>query len=247
MTPEERAAKRSAYGKLWYARNREKVLADKKEQRKIPERLEVLRKRSLDYANSHKAERAEYQRMARAENPEVFKARAARSRAANAEKCKARCKAWYAANRERVAASSRAYKAKNKEKLRAGRVKRAHIEREQAKLAMREKRKDPVFRAKSNMRSRMWHLLKESKTGTVGHIPFSGPALRAHLEPQFKPGMTWENYGRVWHVDHIKPCALFDFTNPVEVEACFALSNLQPLWAEENKSKGDRYPYQSAA
>ena len=25
--------------------------------------------------------------------------------------------------------------------------------------------------------------------------------------------MNWENYGSSWHVDHVKPCSLFDLTN----------------------------------
>lgn len=246
MTEEERQ-KKLELRRVWYSQNKEKILQKCRERRQDPEKLATLRKRSLDYYHNHKERAAEIQRAARAANPEVFANRRKRYVETNKDKVNAAVRAWRAKSKDHRAAYSLKYRAENKDRMRATRVKRAHIEREQAKLAMREKRKDPVFRAKSNMRSRMWHLLKESKTGTVGHIRFSGPALRAHLEPQFKPGMTWENYGSVWHVDHIKPCALFDFTNPVEVEACFALSNLQPLWAEENKSKGDRYPYQSAA
>jgi hypothetical protein len=62
--------------------------------------------------------------------------------------------------------------------------------------------------------------------------------LREHLEKQFKEGMTWDNYGKGWHIDHIKPCAAFDLTDPEQQKECFHYSNLQPLWAEENLSKG---------
>jgi hypothetical protein len=57
---------------------------------------------------------------------------------------------------------------------------------------------------------------------------------------RFRPGMTWENYGPVWHVDHIKPCAKFDLTDPDQQRACFHFSNLQPLFADENLRKGGR-------
>ena len=63
--------------------------------------------------------------------------------------------------------------------------------------------------------------------------------LKQHLEFQFKPGMTWNNYGK-WHVDHKKPCASFDLSKPSEQRKCFNWKNLQPLWAEENLSKGAR-------
>jgi hypothetical protein len=63
--------------------------------------------------------------------------------------------------------------------------------------------------------------------------------LKKHLEKQFKNGMTWDNYGK-WHIDHIKPISKFKYNNPVDIDfkECWSLSNLQPLWAKENISKG---------
>lgn len=65
--------------------------------------------------------------------------------------------------------------------------------------------------------------------------------LRLWLSMQFKPGMTWENHGPTgWHVEHIKPCALFDLVDLEEQKRCFHFSNLQPLWAVENYEKGTK-------
>ncbi len=64
--------------------------------------------------------------------------------------------------------------------------------------------------------------------------------LRAHLERNFQPGMTWANMGK-WHIDHRKPCARFDLAEPQQQRECFHWSNLQPLWAWQNLSKSDRY------
>ena len=58
-----------------------------------------------------------------------------------------------------------------------------------------------------------------------------------HIEKQFKPGMTWDNHGE-WHIDHCKACAKFDLTDLDEQKKCFHYTNLQPLWAHENLSKG---------
>ena len=63
--------------------------------------------------------------------------------------------------------------------------------------------------------------------------------LKKHIEKQFKPGMNWSNHSvRGFHIDHIIPCASFDLTKEEEQKKCFHYTNLQPLWAEENLSKG---------
>lgn len=67
------------------------------------------------------------------------------------------------------------------------------------------------------------------------------PELRSHLEKQFRPGMAWENYGPIWHIDHKRPCARFDLTDPAQQRECFHYTNLQPLFAEENLKKGAQY------
>lgn len=63
--------------------------------------------------------------------------------------------------------------------------------------------------------------------------------FRAHLAEQFRPGMTVENHGRVWHIDHIIPCARFDLSKPEHVRVCFHYTNLQPLFVAENLIKND--------
>ena len=52
--------------------------------------------------------------------------------------------------------------------------------------------------------------------------------------------MSWGNYGK-WHVDHIRPCASFNLVNEEEQKKCFHYTNLQPLWAKDNLSKGSKY------
>jgi hypothetical protein len=64
-------------------------------------------------------------------------------------------------------------------------------------------------------------------------------ALRAHMEAQFARGMSWDNFGE-WHIDHIVPVRTFHFesVDSPELRACWALSNLRPLWATDNQKKG---------
>lgn len=62
-----------------------------------------------------------------------------------------------------------------------------------------------------------------------------------YIEAKFEIGMTWDNFG-AWHVDHIIPCVAFDLTTESGQLECFNYSNLQPLWAVDNLSKGDTMP-----
>ena len=67
-------------------------------------------------------------------------------------------------------------------------------------------------------------------------------AFRAHIEKQFQPGMTWDNYGKEgWEIDHIIPCSSFDLSIPGSQRVCFNYSNLQPLWHIDNMKKGNKY------
>lgn len=77
---------------------------------------------------------------------------------------------------------------------------------------------------------------------TVALIGCSISELKLHLEKQWKPGMTWENYGiRGWHIDHVRPCSSFDLSDKTQRHKCFHFSNLQPLWARENLKKGSKW------
>jgi hypothetical protein len=63
----------------------------------------------------------------------------------------------------------------------------------------------------------------------------------SHLEAQFEPWMTWDNYGFYgWHIDHIKPLASFKYSTPddPQFKAAWSLKNLRPLGAEANWRKG---------
>jgi len=60
------------------------------------------------------------------------------------------------------------------------------------------------------------------------------------IRGQFRPGMSWDNHGLVWHLDHVRPCASFDLTDPEQQRICFRWDNFQPLFAKENLQKGSK-------
>jgi hypothetical protein len=71
-------------------------------------------------------------------------------------------------------------------------------------------------------------------------LGYSAKELRAHLESQFEPGMTWDDRD-AWHIDHVKPIAAFIAEGVKDPQVINALSNLKPLWAKDNLAKGARY------
>jgi hypothetical protein len=98
---------------------------------------------------------------------------------------------------------------------------------------------DPGYAAVRRLRRRLAKALKGSPkaASTLTLIGCSRSELRAHLESRFAPGMSWENR-HLWHIDHIRPCASFDLTDPDQQAQCFHYLNLQPLWALDNIRKG---------
>ena len=100
---------------------------------------------------------------------------------------------------------------------------------------------DPIGHLAGVTRSRVWNALKENKTEhTVEYLGCTTAFHREHITKQLKEGMTWENYGKVWHIDHIRP---IKFENPTIEQAKKRLhyTNTQPIGKEENLKKGNRY------
>ena len=84
------------------------------------------------------------------------------------------------------------------------------------------------------------YLAVNKKIGnTFELVGCSKDELATFLEAEFTEGMTWDNYG-MWHVDHMRPCCAFDLEDLEEQKKCFHWTNLQPLWANANCSKGGR-------
>ena len=138
-----------------------------------------------------------------------------------------------------------AYRAKNGDTLRA--QDRAYATTDEFRSARRERySQDLQYRIKQQLRGRLGTALRrgqgwkyESVTSLLG---CSILEVKAHIEKQFLPGMSWDNWAHDgWHIDHIRPCASFDLTCHDQQRECFHYTNLQPLWAKDNLSKKDTW------
>lgn len=107
----------------------------------------------------------------------------------------------------------------------------------------KKKKSCNLYRLKILMRDRVNKFFKYSSLNKssqtfdmIGCLPIE---LKEHLEKQFKEGMSWDNYGIYgWHIDHIIPLSSAK-TEEELIRLCHH-TNLQPLWAKDNLSKGSK-------
>ena len=99
----------------------------------------------------------------------------------------------------------------------------------------------PRNRMRSAVSGRMGRALRSKKSGDV--IKYLGCTMEEFQEYivhhyMWKPWFTLENYGKVWHIDHIRPLASFP---DGELEQGFHYTNCQPLAASENFRKSSHW------
>lgn len=144
-------------------------------------------------------------------------------------------KKWYEDNKEKWNEYIKEYREKNAEKIRES---KRNYERTR-------KDNDPIYKLISNFRTAIYQVLKENNVDKNGHyfevLKYTPEELINHLEKQFTDGMTWDNYGQ-WHVDHVMPISVHDIQEIGDDEfmRCWSLSNLQPMWGDENIRKSNK-------
>ena len=138
-------------------------------------------------------------------------------------------------NFKKVQARQKAYDQENRARKTLQARLRRHRNLEHAKTIRGIWRKKNSFW--TNTCRRLYDFIKSEKVSAIKILGCDRDWLMAWLEVQFQPGMTWENYGAGWHVDHIKPCASFDLSDTHQRNLCFHWTNLRPLWASENLRK----------
>ena len=163
---------------------------------------------------------------------------------------KERQKVWRDANKAKIKAYNIAYRA-------AGYKSTDHVK--SWTQANPDRARVLVERIVAARRAKPWHVLKtrmsarlrlalagaggKANRATEELVGYGAKELAAHLERQFTKGMTWEKFmaGEI-HIDHIIPVSSFKAAciDSSEFRACWALSNLRPLWAADNRAKSDK-------
>lgn len=157
---------------------------------------------------------------------------------ANKEEINAKSRAYYAENREACLAHKKDYYEKNRDSI------LQYAKENQAAANLRHAkrwREDSTFRASRLLRARIAHAARTLRQDvTCGKkIRLSMGTIKARIEFNFQPGMSWENYGE-WQIDHVKPVAAFAVQG-LDVNMANMPCNLKPIWKKDNVLKSSTF------
>lgn len=188
---------------------------------------------------------AERQVEERAKRPQAVAARNAKYRERYKEARQRATREWRNASHDHLLQYGKTYRAKNKAERNAkaradyyaNRERRIEVSVEWVRNHLRT---DAQFKLKHNLRARIRVALRRRQKGGSA-IHALGAAIDVvvrHIERMFAPGMNWENWGKKWHLDHIRPLSSFDLSDPAQFSEAANYLNLRPIWKQENLKKG---------
>lgn len=151
----------------------------------------------------------------------------------NIEKIKERRKRYYKNNKTKYILQQQIYRENNREK----------VNENKRRYQSQRRENDYLYKLTENMRSRVTEFMKiknmTKRNKTFEIVGCTPKELSLYIEAQFTDKMSWDNYGKFgWHVDHIIP--LDSAKTEEELYKLFHYTNLQPLWWNENLSKGSK-------
>jgi hypothetical protein len=151
----------------------------------------------------------------------------------NLEKEKNRSKKYYNNNKTKYLINQQLYRDNNREK----------VNKNKNNYQTNRRKNDCLYKLTENMRGRVKDYLKikniTKNNKTFEIIGCSPEYLKEYLEQKFTEGMSWDNYGLFgWHIDHITP--LSSINTEEDLYKLCHYTNLQPLWAKDNMTKGNK-------
>jgi hypothetical protein len=184
-----------------------------------------------NYYAANRAQLADYKNRYYVLNREKIVETHQRYRVANREKISQQYRQYVSANREKIAEYKRQYRDTNRESL-------AKRHREYHRM---RRRTDPWFRMAANLRNRQSRFFKQTNRSAsmVRDLGCDREFFLHHIASQFTAGMTAENYGKVWHLDHIYPLSKAELIDRVQFLAVANWRNLRPMLGPENVQKSD--------
>lgn len=153
-------------------------------------------------------------------------------------------KQYHIAKREENLRRFKEYREQNVDKIKEN--KHLYYSKIENKIKRNKKQKDrkkvdEAFRIMCNIRTRIHNVLKQNKSNKTDELlGCSKTQLKEWLSFQLTDELSWDNYGTLWHIDHVIPLAFFDLVDINEQWLAFHWSNLRPLYACDNLEKKDK-------
>lgn len=220
-----------AYQKEYVANNKEKITEQGKVNYKenYAKNADAIRTRVNEY---------------RLRNPEKVKNRKKVAYQKDIEVNRMHNREYYKQNPDKRKEYAKKYRKENPEKIKQWKVENKIDQNAKANNRQKAKKEvDPLYKLKCNTRSRLSNVFTKIKAGkkpnTLSLLGTDWQNLKLHIEIRFTEGMTWNNYGE-WEVDHIMPLAIAK-TKESLAPLCH-YTNLQPLWAKDNREKHCKIP-----
>ena len=101
-------------------------------------------------------------------------------------------------------------------------------------------REDPFEKFKRYARTRIYNCLKRNKNKHAHEYLGCMPSEYLQWICFNAKDFTLENYGKVWHIDHVIPLSKFNFENEQEALLAFNWRNTTPLLARDNLVKNNK-------
>jgi hypothetical protein len=71
-------------------------------------------------------------------------------------------------------------------------------------------RNDIEYRLRNYLGAAIRRAIRKNRRSTFDILGYSVENLCQHLEALFQDGMSWQNYGTEWHIDHVVPKSWFN-------------------------------------
>lgn len=100
-----------------------------------------------------------------------------------------------------------------------------------------KKETDINYKIELKLRNKFHTFFKSNKDNYNDLFGCTTNQFNFWIESSFKHDMNWENYGKLWHIDHVIPVSIFDLTNDFDIKFCFNWKNTRPLYSHINVSR----------
>ena len=233
-----------------------------------PEEKEISKEKRKEYIRKYRLSEKyiKYQEKYREENREYFNEYNLKYREENKEEIKYKGEEYYINNKERLKDIRSNYKMNNIEKIKENQIEYVKEYREENKeyfneynLKYREENResinikrnirltnrrktDSLFKLKCSIRTLIGNSIRKKYNKSKKTIEILGCSFNEfykYLENKFDENMNWDNHGKYWQIDHIKPISLAETEK--EIYELNHYTNLRPLYWKDNLSKSNKF------